>query len=219
MTPLILDLIAALILLAGALIGLKRGLFASVIGIVILAVSLIAASIFTELLTPYACELLDPLVEAHIAERVASNVDLSGAKGSAEEVTGILEHFGVDGATMDQLFKTAEDLIVSTGASATSAAVKSLAHSAISALLFALIFLLVDIVLNLLAGALDLVFDLPILAEINAVGGLALGLVEAGVFLLIALWLLRHLYVSFDPAMIDQTVLVRTLIGITRMRA
>ncbi len=57
------------------------------------------------------------------------------------------------------------------------------------ALLFGIVFLGVLLAWFLLSHALDLAFKLPILAEVNLVGGVAVGLVKGALFTAVLVWL------------------------------
>ncbi len=71
--------------------------------------------------------------------------------------------------------------------------------------LFALIFLAVTVGWFLLSHALDLAFKLPILSQINLIGGLAIGLLEGALIVAVLVWLGQ--VVDWIPAEPDSPLL------------
>ena len=63
--------------------------------------------------------------------------------------------------------------------------------------------------LHVLVGAMGLVFKLPGLRGLNALGGGLLGLTEGALLLFLAVWVLRRLGVSFETETLAEAHILR----------
>lgn len=222
-SPVIIDMIAALVLLGFLVWGARRGLVRTAASLLIAAAALIGAGIAANALTPAASRVLQPVIERQVEKRVddALNAvrpekphlrDDGAAPSSSEDGEKSLEELlsllGIDTGPTSSIAARAEDLIRDEGVDLLTAVVRSVANSILHAILFCLSFVLLLIALKLLAGALDLAAKLPGLHTLNALGGGAVGLVQGALALFLAVWVLRQFGVSFD-AVEDQTVLLR----------
>ena len=166
---LIIDGVIGAVLIAGVVIGAKRGLFKSLMGLISVAAALVGAALIANALTPYVTELIFPVVRERVMERISADWP-ADSPAPPVGVGELLERFGVPPTGIDP-YRSA----VSAAEQAAQVLVSGIVHVAL--LLLSAVLLLV--VLKLLTRALDRVFDLPLLHTANGIGGAALGLLEA----------------------------------------
>ncbi|WP_369282440.1 CvpA family protein [Oscillibacter sp. GMB15532] len=87
-TAVIIDCILAALLLGFLIYGAWRGLFRSVVGLVIVILALTGATFAARELTPMAVDLLRPVIESTISKRVDDAMS-GGVSSQAEEVTPV----------------------------------------------------------------------------------------------------------------------------------
>lgn len=200
-TPVIMDLIAAASLAFFTIWGIRRGLFRSLAGLVIVIVSLVGAGMIASTFTAPVTKLVSPLVERCVEYRVENlttpqspQVEMPEAEVESElSLDQILERLGLGKDFTQSLAREAGQRIQETGVSIATAVVQSLAQSVIHAVLYILSFLLLSLLLHILVGAMDLVLKLPGLHLLNTLGGAAFGLLEGAVLLFLALCLAQKL--------------------------
>ena len=200
----IIDGVLAAALLAGALIGAWRGLFKSLMGFAVTLVALLGAVLLANAAAPAVAEAVYPRVRetALNALSAARNAELHGldAPKVMERLAEALGRFGVAAEGLDPaatLQALAED------------AARSLVESVAHTLLLVLFYAVLAFVLKLAVGALDHVFDLPVLSTLNGVLGGALGLCEAALLLYVAVYAASHLGVPLIAEHARDTVLLR----------
>ena len=113
-----------------------------------------------------------------------------------EELEDLLDLLGLDAKQRDTLADQARETIRETGASAATAVVENLARSFLYGLLYTVSFTVLSVLLHLLVRGLNLVFRLPGLHGLNALGGGLLGLLEGALLLFLAAWVMRLLGVG-----------------------
>lgn len=216
-TPVIIDIIAAAILIAAAAWGAHRGLFRSLAGLAVVIVALVGAAVIANALAEPAAHLITPLIQDHIETKV----DAAMAQQSQEvqmpeadveekfEIADLLALMGLDEDVRDSLVRQTEEKIQDAGVSLAMAVVESVAQSILYATLFLISFVGLTIGLKLLIRALDLVLRLPGLHLVNSLGGGLIGLVEGALALFLAIWVLRRFGVSFETDTVSATHILR----------
>lgn len=208
-TPVIMDVIAALVLVAAVWYGARRGLWQTLTGLVLVAVALIGAGLASRVLTDPVTAWATPLVEQHFMEKVETALEerprADADKDSAGELLALL---GLDGGLRTALEERVGNTVRETGASLVSAVAESLTRSAVSGVLFVTCFLVLLLGLKLLAGAVGLALRLPGLNAVNALGGGLVGLIEGALLLFLAVWLCRRLGVSFETPPLSEARLL-----------
>ena len=216
-TPVIIDVIAAAVLIAAAAWGAHRGLFRSLAGLAVVIVALVGAAVIANALAGPAARLVTPLIR----ESIEKMVDEAMAQQSQEvqmpeadvdegfEIADLLALMGLDEDVRDSLVQQTEEKIQDTGISLAMAVVESVAESILYAALFLISFVVLTILLKLLIRALDLVLQLPGLHLVNSLGGAAIGLVEGALVLFLAIWVLRRFGVSFETDTVSATHILR----------
>lgn len=191
--PVIIDIIAAAVLLGFTVYGARRGLFRALAGLLIVAAALIGARMAAETLVPPVMDLSRPLIQRHVEKELDRALGDSVEVSMPEEPEALLALLGVDEARLAELAEQVRRTIQETGATILAAVAESLAEPVLYSLLFLLAFFLLTAALRLAARLLDLALKLPVLHGANALGGAAVGLLEGLVVLAVAALVLRRL--------------------------
>ncbi|MDO4316499.1 MAG: CvpA family protein [Oscillospiraceae bacterium] len=184
--------------------GAKRGLLRALAGLLIVAAALIGAGMIAATFSGPAARLAAPIISGRIAEQVdeAMAVQADGAQMPEADddfrIEDLLALLGLDEDVRDSLAESARETVRDTGVSIATAVVESIAGSIIYGVLYILSFLALLVLLNVLVRAMDLLFKLPGLHGVNALGGGLLGLLQGALLLFLAVWAARRLGVSFE---------------------
>lgn len=185
----ILDIIIAAIFVIFAIIGAKRGLVKSLLGVGVVIISIvITMNCYTYLAdffrsTVVYGQLTDNLNE-RIEEYVSNTMDEGKMKELFEEapagISALLSGFGVSTEDVSEkyseMINAGEENIAG---SISDYIVMPAAKTLSNALAVLVTFIACVLVLNLAVVLLDLLFKLPILKTFNKIGGLLIGLVMA----------------------------------------
>ena len=211
-TPVIIDVIMAVVLIAAVIYGAHRGLFRALAGLAVVIVALVGAAIIANTLAAPAARLVTPLIR----EQIETKVDEAMARQSQEVQMpeedvdeDLLALMGLDEDVRNSLASQTQEKIQDTGVSLVMAVVESLAQSILYAALFLVSFVGLTILLKLLIRAMDLVLQLPGLHLVNALGGAVIGLIEGALVLFLAIWVLRRFGVSFETDTVSATHILR----------
>ena len=215
-TPVIIDAIAAAVLLGFAIWGAQRGLFRSLTGLLSVIVALVGAGLIAGALAAPAARLAGPLVEEHIRGQVDEAMEVQSSQQvempelEMEEDDGfaiedLLALMGLDEDVRESLLRDIQEKAVDTGVNVATAIVESVVQSLLYGVLFLLSFLALMLLLKLAVGAMDLVLKLPGLHLLNSLGGAVIGLAEGALLAFLAIWIARRLGVSFETETVAQT--------------
>lgn len=222
----------AAVLLGFVIYGAWRGLFRAVAGLLIAVLSLTGAMFAARELTPAATELIRPVIQSAVTRRVddALHGDSSAAEGAAEtekpqeaprestvpdggpsrlQADQLLRLMGWDEGAAQALAEKAEDRVRQTGVSLAMAVVDSVMESFVYMVLLVVSFLVLSLLLHLAAKALDLAARLPGVSLLNGLGGALAGLVQGGLVIFLAVWLLRCLNAAPGAELVEQTRVLR----------
>ena len=216
-TPVIIDMIAAAVLIAAAAWGAHRGLFRALAGLAVVIVALVGAAVIANALAAPAARLVTPLIRDHIETRVDEAMAQQSQEVQMPEedvdegfaIADLLALMGLDEDVRDSLVRQTEEKIQDTGISLAMAVVESVAESILYAALFLISFVVLTILLKLLIRAMDLVLQLPGLHLVNSLGGGLIGLAEGALALFLAIWVLRRFGVSFETDTVSATHILR----------
>ena len=216
-TPVIIDVIMAVVLIAAVIYGAHRGLFRALAGLAVVIVALVGAAVIANALAAPAARLVTPLIREGIETRVdeamaqqSQGVQMPEADvDEGFEIADLLALMGLDEDVRDSLARQTEEKIQDTGVSLAMAVVESVAESILYAALFLISFVGLTIALKLLIRALDLVLQLPGLHLVNSLGGGLIGLAEGALALFLAIWVLRRFGVSFETDTVSATHILR----------
>lgn len=210
----IFDLIIIAILALFAWRGASRGLILTLCGLAAIFVAWFGA----QFLSNAFCEPVAGIIRPAILQTIEEKIPAAAKPANPQAVTGVTgpvtETGDQDGGerqptyTVDHLMDDIRDAglfkgvyhflkeavekgAVHPAASQTPAEAVAdyIAKGVSKSVLFALIFLSITIGWFLLSHALDLAFKLPILSQINLIGGLLIGLVEASLIVIVLVWL------------------------------
>ena len=216
-TTVIIDVIAAAVLIAAAAWGAHRGLFRSLAGLAVVIVALVGAAVIANTLAAPAARLVTPVsregIETRVDEAMAQqSQEVQMPEEDVDEgfaIADLLALMGLDEDVRDSLARQTEEKIQDTGVSLAMAVVESVAESILYAALFLLSFVVLTIALKLLIRALDLVLQLPGLHLVNSLGGGLIGLAEGALALFLAIWVLRRFGVSFETDTVSATHILK----------
>ena len=183
--PVIIDIIAAALLIGFTICGARRGLFRALAGLLIVVLALAGARFAANALAPPAARWAEPAIQRYVEKRLDEALPEAGEAEELlpEELLGLL---GVAGVHLEDLADRARESVRETGADILTAVARSVTESLFYGAIQVLAFLLLVVLLNLAAKAMDLALRLPVLHTANALGGAAAGLVEGA----LAVWLL-----------------------------
>ena len=203
---LIIDLVLAAVLAVFALLGARKGLIRSLMALVSVVVALIGATLLTAMFVEPVTDLVYPKVEERVLEQferdipsdalAAEDGDLSAGgllPDELSEALDTLKRFGVSDDAIDGVTKSVTD----SAASAAERAAYLLVKTIVQAALFLAFFLALMLLLRLLTHGLDRLFSLPVLAQLNSLGGAALSLVEGALLLFLVIYLAPRLGVTW----------------------
>lgn len=218
----VIDGIIAVVLLAGALIGWKRGLFKSLMGLAVVVLALIGSVVVADMLTEPITDFVAPKVEDAVVSQFSDALDRSMGSDSPDAQAGLsemLEQYGVRGDILKPLWDSvassvfgaisaAKENTVDAFRGSISASIRTLVSGVVHAVLVLVLYVVLLVVLKLLARALDHVFDLPVLSTVNNLGGAAIGLIEAVLLLYVVVFIGSHLGVKLITDHADDTYLL-----------
>ena len=150
-TPVIIDAIAAAVLLGFAIWGAQRGLFRSLTGLLSVIVALVGAGLIAGALAAPAARLAGPLVEEHIRGQVDEAMEVQSSQQvempelETEEDDGfaiedLLALMGLDEDVRESLLGDIQEKAVDTGVNVATAIVESVVQSLLYGVLFLLSF-------------------------------------------------------------------------------
>ena len=204
---LIIDLALAAVLAVFALLGARKGLIRSLMALVSVVVALIGATLLTAMFVEPVTDLVYPKVEERVLEQFERDIpsdalaadlsaggllpdELSEALGEALDT---LKRFGVSDDAIDGVTKSVTDSAVSAAERAAYLLVKTIVQAA----LFLAFFLALMLLLRLLTHGLDRLFSLPVLAQLNGLGGAVLSLMEGALLIFLIVFLAPRLGVTW----------------------
>ena len=202
--PAIIDIIAVVILLGFAGYGARRGLFRTLAGLLVILLALVGARLTAEAITAPAMELVLPVVERQMENKLDAALAASDQAGQMPEdhPEGLLALLGVQEEKLADLTEKVQEGMRDTGVSVLTAVAECLTEPILYSVLFLLSFLLLTLLLNLLSKLLDLALKLPVLHGANTLGGALAGLLEGAVVLLLLVLILQRLDVPLEGSRI-----------------
>ena len=219
MAYLIADGLVLAVLVLFACRGARRGLVLSLCGLIAVLVAFAGASILACRLSPVVAGALEPRFASAIEEQLNASLQAQAEAGeqailSAEDVPleGVLEalrEMGFYETLIDSVDRAVESGVTAAAAGAAAAVAAAVAQSAAYLLLFLLGFFLILLAWRLLSQALDLVARLPGLHFLNKTAGAIFGLVQGGIVLFVAAWLLQFFGQLLPAELVGQTVLLK----------
>ena len=189
----------AIVLIAGALIGAKRGLIRSLTGLAVVVVSFLVAAELANALTAPITDVVAPKVEESLVQSFREALEREKTDNTLyESFSELLKKYNVPEervrtllaplrADMGEITGAAQEKVAESFRAAISAGVYAVVRGAVHALLLFVLYVVLRIVLELVLRALDLIFDLPVLNTLNTVGGALLGVISAALLLFVGI--------------------------------
>ena len=217
-TPLLLDIALCIILLVAFIIGAKRGLLKSLLGVAIFGVSFVGASWCANELAAPVTAWIQPKVEQRILEQLSQRQfggEMSKAMGALDLNSLDLQSIDLSslhlGGLMDKLKNVLLEIQAS-GGTMVSGALKQMLTQVVHAALFLVIFLVLLLVLWLVTRPLKLATYADAFRTADAVAGGVLGLAGGVIVIFVVAWVARKLgFITAD--MVAQTRVTRYFIG------
>lgn len=198
--PMIADLIIIAVLVLALAIGVRRGLLGAVAGIVSVAAAFFGAALSASFLTPTVEQWLQPILMQKLEKR------MQGARtADGEAMLGLL---GFNGRSLTDMFQNVTDRIRETGEAMLSAVAGSVAHSIAYALVYLASFIVLLIVFRLLCKLIDKI-ELPVVSQLDSVGGGILGLIEGALLVFVAVWAMQKFNWLLTPDIIAASTVLK----------
>lgn len=214
-TPLIIDIAAAAILIFSALRGRRRGLIKTLAGILALVLAFSAAGFLAKEAAPYVSEkYVSPYISSAVAPETEKLTDAEAASdpSAVGEIflnLGISEHIVSDAISdfTSAMSKSIIEPIV--------AVTNSIAYKITYAALFVIFFILSLLILSLLFKILNLASKIPGLNFINKTLGLILGLI-LGYLIVVALsYIMLKLGIFLTDDIIRETYILKFVMNLS----
>lgn len=198
----VIDIISIIILVFAVVLGYKKGLIKSVIGLVSLIISVVVA---INLYSYPAAYLRENVIEPHFVSETSDKLNALMNGGTEvippekvfddepEALTETAERFGIDLSTLKEYYEnTVKNVTDSFNTSEIAEKlsefmVESTVNTISNVLGFALAFVVTLIAINLLLLLLNLVFKLPVLKLANKLCGALLGAIKGAIIVIIAI--------------------------------
>ncbi len=203
---LIIDIIAAALLLFFILRGKKRGLIKTIAGILVIVLAFpLAGALADKTADPIAERFVTPSVSDFLAPKAEETKN-------AFEFKTMLIKIGVPESLAESVVSASpvNELL--------SNATKTLSQKLTYALLYLIYFIILILIFKLLIKLIDKIFDLPVLNLINSLGGLLCGAVLGYLLILVTAIILINLGVLLDSQTIESTHLLRFIISTNPFR-
>lgn len=222
-SPLVIDLIIAVIILLVAALRAKAGIYHAVMSVVVIILALAIGMVASKLLTPavsnYYWKTYGPKVEEKFDKEVETALkgDNSIAQTFADAWNRIIDNF--DSEKLDSLkihqknTDYSDSEMVQKLKAVTMLKAKLTVEKVSHLALFGVITAIALLVLTLIKNILGKVAELPVIGWVNHGGGFILGAVEAIVVLILVVRGATMLNIPFFQNLSEGTVLLKWLIG------
>ncbi|MBQ0038668.1 MAG: CvpA family protein [Clostridiales bacterium] len=200
------DIAIVAILIIALALGVKRGLMASIMGVVSAVAAFFGASVAAKYLTPVAEQWVRPMLMKKLELKLQNTQSADGST--------MLGALGFDGESLKTMLKSVTERMQETGEKLLEAVVNNVAHS----VTYAVIFLAVFAVLLLLLGLIVKLFEkveLPVLSQLDSIGGGVLGLMEGLLVVFVAVWTMTKLHWVITPQLIEDTTFLKFFVEYT----
>ena len=138
------DVVIAAVLLAGIVLGARRGLLQSLAGVVIVVVAFFCAAWVARRFADPVAQWLQPILEQRLTRKIENQSVSTASAGD------MLALFGFTGRSLTELVKTVTDQAIQTGRTLLEEVVGSVIHSIAYTVIYILAFLVLYLVLKLL---------------------------------------------------------------------
>lgn len=205
----------------GAL-GWKRGLLRTFSELVVVVLALFLASQISDLAARYIVdEVLRPATENAVREQVAA-VAAEASRTAREKADGVMESIPNsfirqhaqallrDTALPDTLEEAGQEALLSTCLRLTDNVLNTVVYNLVRSLLYAACFAVLNTVLRFAVRTLKAAFRMPVLRQLNQLGGLLLGVGKGLLLAYVCAWIL-----SRAGALTEEMIQGSVLLGLT----
>lgn len=191
----ILDLVLIAIVAVCVFFGAKRGLFRTLADLAAYLVALIGASWLANQFTVQVMEHLRPIAEHQVSQSITEYLtSLTTDSSYTGFLKGLLDSL-TDSGTIDDIANVAVDVLADT-----------ILHNMAYMLLFVVAFVLLVVALKLVIRLVDTALKLPVLHQMNTLGGVLVGALKGVVLVLLLLWLNEQTGLLVDPQALEASV-------------
>lgn len=196
----ILDIIILVVLILSVYIGARKGLFRSLAELVVYLVGLVGASMVSGALTDKVVDLLRPVLESKVSDAISAYI--------ADTLADV--PFGSYLSGLDSI----GDLAGDASQEMVDLLVETLLYNLAYVLVYLAAFLVIVLALRLIINMGDLVMKLPVLHEMNTLGGLLIGAVKGLVLVCLVLWLDSKTGLLLSSSAINDAYIAPLLMGL-----
>lgn len=197
----ILDLVLIAIVAVCVFFGAKRGLFRTLADLAAYLVALIGASWLANVFTAQVMEHLRPVLESQVSQSITDYLTaLTENSGYSGILKGLLDTLTA-GDTIDDIANVAVDVLADT-----------VLHNMAYMLLFVVAFVLLVVALKLVIRIVDSALKLPVLHQMNTLGGVLAGALKGVLLVLLVLWLNEQTGLLVTPQALEASVVAPILL-------
>lgn len=221
------DVAVAAVMVLCVVWGAKRGLFRSLVGLIVLVLALIVAARAANFITDTLIEkrirpATAEAIEARVDEMMAESIEAISPLAEMEQVVEAIPNDFIREKALDLLETlglsseetpgySAREALIEMGTQVADTVIDTVVRSLLYSLSYLVCFLLASLVLRLLAKLLNLTFKLPGLHGLNSFGGGLFGLAEGWLITTLGLWLLMAFTDHVSEELLRETFLARFL--------
>lgn len=176
----ILDIVLIAVFAVNVYLGVHRGLFRSLMEFASYLVSLFGAMLLANQFTPRMMDWLRPVLEAKISVAIGEYLESSLTDAGYSGLFADLLNRLTENGGFDQVAEVTTDILLET-----------ILYNLAYVLLFLIAFLLLVIALRFVIRMGDAVMKLPLLHQVNTIGGFAIGVLKGLLIVLLVLWIVE----------------------------
>jgi uncharacterized membrane protein required for colicin V production len=232
-TPVIIDLLLLFVLILFVVTGFRRGLVSSLAGLLSFVIALVGANMLARAAAPTVAAWIAPSIETALVERFQQAADdpsalpsetpapalvpSPGGAGGEEAleddgIAAILKTLGIYDRVAQSVTSAARQQASAAGAGAARVLSFSLAAQVAFWALFLFFSIVLRVVLGIVVRGLNLVARLPVLHQLNRLGGLLFGLIQGIIVLFLIAWVLQLFSFRLPAHTLEQTFVLRLLL-------
>ena len=214
------DGILLAVLIVMIVIGAKRGLVESLFNFLSLILALVCATWAAKNFAPILASYLADKVESHVAEQLQQAAQSVGdpSKVIQQYIPQILRGYGFYEIAVEKLriliegaLSLVSDDLIPEAARQTAIQVS---NTIARVIVFLLVFIVLSLLMRLFTDLVDRIFKLPVLKELNGIGGAVFGGLKGVLLLLVFAWIVRYLGLVIPQSLTEQTVLLRFFVNL-----
>ena len=214
MSAIVVDLLLVLLIVFSVINGMRRGLFLSIAGLIIIIASFIGATAISKAMTPVAADVLEPYLSIAWDNFNKDNPEKSGASENVDiEVSDKDEDESESGGKYNADFiGKLSDMIKDNGVFPELR--KFFMNSLSYAIVFLVSFMVLSIGLRFVFNQINSMIRLPVIETLNAAGGAVFGFLWGFLIAYAIAFVLSVFAVYTSPDLVQKSVMMRILLSI-----